>query len=64
MELRRVLALLTYAYRLENTRAAFCVPAFDTAVEFLASIVNAVIVVLIVYGPGKTVTEHALCKRR
>jgi len=39
-------------------------PAFDTAVEFLACIVYAIVVVLVVYRPRQTISEHALCERR
>lgn len=52
------------SYGFKNTGAALCMPSLDAAVELLTSVVDAVVVVLIVQRPRKTVPEHALSERR
>jgi hypothetical protein len=49
---------------LEYTGPAFRVPSLNLAVELLACVEYAVVVILIVYGASKTVSEHALRQRR
>jgi hypothetical protein len=49
---------------LKDTRTTLCMPSFNVASEFLTGIVDAVVVVLVVYRPCHTVSEHALGQGR
>lgn len=49
---------------LKNTRTTLCMPSFNVTSELLTGVVDAVVVVLVVYRPCHTVSEHTLGEGR